>query len=205
MSLWRRAPRQVYRVFGEEEYLTEEHVAADSEFLREAEDSRSYENGSEIRATAYHARSRTPRLVGVGLLLGVTVGVAGLVISQLSHESSPPRASSSGPSFPRRALLTSSGSVSQHASGEVSVDSEAHRSNRRWTGRVSASVYGRPGLVARRRMSGSVAPANESHPSRKSAPAWTSGSLWRSSEAASASYETLVSFAASGGEFEFER
>lgn len=206
MSLWRRAPRQVYRVYGEDEYLAEEHVAADAEFLRGAEDSRSYENGSEIRAAAHPTGSRTPRLVGVGVLLGVTVGAAGLVLSHLSHDASPPRVSSSGPSVLHRASGASSGSVSQHTLGVASADSEsAIRSNGASTSHASASGYRASGSVARRRMSGSVAAARDPYWSRQTTPARTAGPLWRFTKAASVPSEALISFAASGGEFEFER
>ena len=55
--------------------------------------------------------SRTTRLVGVGLLLGVTVGAVGLVLSHLTHEASSPRGISSSLSAvaPRTASASSSG------------------------------------------------------------------------------------------------
>lgn len=202
MSLWRRAPRQVYRVYGEDEYLAEEHVAADAEFLR-AEDSHSYEKRSELGGAAPPTASRTPRLVGIGLLLGVTVGAAGLVLSHLSHEASTPRVSSSGPSVPHRASGANSGSVLQHTSGVASADSES--ATRSKTSRASVSRYRASGSVARSRMSGSVAAAGDSYWSRQSTPARTAGPLWRSTKTASMPSDALVYFAASGGEFEFER
>jgi hypothetical protein len=206
MSLWRRAPRQVYRVYGEDEYLAEEHVAADAEFLREAEDSRSYENASEIRAAAHPTGSRTPRLVGVGVLLGVTVGAAGLVFLHLSHEASPPRVGSSGPSVLRRASGANSGPVSQHTFGVASADSESvTRSKGISTSRTSVSVYVASGSVAHRRVSWTVAGARAPYRSRQLTPARTAGPRWRSSKTASVPSEALISFAASGGEFEFER
>jgi hypothetical protein len=206
MSPWRRAPRQVYRVYGEDEYLAEEHVAADAEFLRGAEDSRSYEKRSELGTAAPPTASRTPRLVGIGLLLGATVGAAGLVFSHLSHEASPPRVGSSGPSVLRRTSGTSSGSVSQHTFGVASADSESTtRSKGTSTSRASASGYRASDSVARRRLSGSVTAARDPYRSRQSIPARTAGPLWRSTKTTSVTSKALVSFAASGGEFEFER
>lgn len=206
MSLWRRAPRQVYRVYGEDEYLAEEHVAGDAEFLRGAEDSRAYEQGSELGDAAPPAASRTPRLVGIGLLLGVTVGAAGLVFSHLSHEASPPQVGSSGTSVLRHTSRASTGSVSQHTFGVASADSEsATRSKGTSTSRASASGHTASGSVARRRVSGLVAAARDPYRSRQSTPARTTGPLWRSSKTALVPSEALISFAASGGEFEFER
>lgn len=206
MSLWRRAPRQVYRVYGEDEYLAEEHVAADAEFLRGAEDSRAYEKGSELGDAAPPAASRAPRLVGIGLLLGATVGAAGLVLSHLSHETSPSPISSSGPSVLRRTSRASSGSVSQHTFGVASADSEsAARSKGTSTNRASVSGHTESGSVTRRGVSGLVAAGRDPYRSRHSTPARTAGPLWRSTKTASVPSEALISFAASGGEFEFER
>lgn len=203
MSLWRRAPRQVYRVYGEDEYLAEEHVAADTEFLGEAEDPRSYESGSEIRTAAHPTGSRTSRLVGVGLLLGVTVGAAGLVLSHLSHETSPPRVSLPGPSVLHHMSGASSRSVSQHTFGKRAADAEANLPNRTWARRASAPPYAMSGSTASRRIPKSVTPADRSRLSEQSPPARMSEPL--SSAAASVSAEEIASFAASGGEFEFER
>lgn len=206
MSLWRRAPRQVYRVYGEDEYLAEERVAADAEFPRGAEDSHSYEERSELGAATPTTASRTPRLVGVGLLLGATVGAAGLVYSHLSHEASPPRVSSSGPSVLRRASGANSGSVSQHTFAAASAGSEsATRSKGASTSRASASGHTVSGSVARHRVSGLVAAVRHPYRSRQSTGALTAGPLWRSSKTAPVPSEALISFAASGGEFEFER
>lgn len=206
MSLWRSAPRQVYRVYGEDEYLAEEPLAADAELLREAEDSRSYEKGSELGAATSSVGSRTPRLVGIGLLLGATVGAAGLVLSHLSHEASPPRVGASGPSALHRKSGASFGSVPQHRLGTASEDSEsATRSKGASTSRASAPGYTTSDSLVRRRVSGSVVAARDPYRSRQSTPARTVGPLWRSAKTSSAPSEALISFAASGGEFEFER
>lgn len=89
VTLWRRAPRQVYRVYGEDEYLSEGGTHVSDQHSRSPihdEDSPPFiDGGSE--------RSRSGRLIGLGLLVGVTVGAAGLVVVNASR---PHGASSSG-------------------------------------------------------------------------------------------------------------
>jgi hypothetical protein len=73
MSLWRRAPREVYRVYGEDEYLAEGAESpqeADLPHLAEPPPSR---------------KSSSGRLVGLGLLAGVTVGTIGIVAINASR------------------------------------------------------------------------------------------------------------------------
>ncbi|MGA7704292.1 MAG: hypothetical protein WB998_05290, partial [Solirubrobacteraceae bacterium] len=123
MSLWRRTPRQVYRVYGEEEFLSEEHTAGEAESFAHPEQADSpgragspdetspQTRGSEIGGPAVGVRSRTPRLVGVGLLLGVVVGVAGLVLSHLAHQAPSARGGASGPVAARPMPPASSGSL----------------------------------------------------------------------------------------------
>lgn len=230
MSLWRRAPRQVYRVYGEDEYLAEEHVADESEDLRCVERSGLGENQAEVEVSpAVGGRkrgpevgslsftgSRTPRLVGVGLLLGVTVGAAGLVLSHLTHEASPSRGPSGAHSAQRRAP-TNSGVTPRHASERTSEDLEAERrSNRMSTVYQARSAITQSGVVARERASGSAVAARQSSEARRSASAEPNRSARGASEAlvsfeAPVSAETTppseasVSSAASVGEFEFER
>ncbi len=205
MSLWRRAPRQVYRVYAEDEYLAEEHGAAESERLREAEQPGSRERRPEIGLSP-PTGSRTARLVGVGLLLGATVGAAGLVLSHLTHEASPPRGSSSGSLAARRPSPTSSRSFSHRTSGEASADPQSE-SQSSGTSRIRASVsgYAPPGFAADRRASASAAAAREPVESRRSASARTAGPNWSARAAASATSQAPVSSAVAGGEFEFER
>lgn len=206
MSLWRRAPRQVYRVYGEDEYLSEEPEAADVEYLQKTEDSVPRETRPEIGVEAPPTGSRTPRSVAIGLLLGVTIGAAGLVFSHLSHKTSSFRVGSPGSSALRPASVASSGSVSEHTSGEASARSgSATRSKGRSMSRAPVSGYSPSGSVGRRRVPGSVAPVQEPHRFRQSPPAWMAGAPWRSPEATSVPSEAPGSFAASGGEFEFER
>ena len=85
MSLWRRAPREVYRVYGEDEYLAageeagwEEPGSAPLETGPPATDPSDALYEHDTRASqAYGPRSR--RLVGLALLVAVTAAVFGLV------------------------------------------------------------------------------------------------------------------------------
>jgi hypothetical protein len=91
MTLWRRAPREVYRVYGEKEYLAEgdsliegHEQSGDESRMDEAtrvQDAQipSFDSGTRS--------SRSVRLVGLGLLMGVTAGVLALVVSNASHRS----------------------------------------------------------------------------------------------------------------------
>jgi hypothetical protein len=204
MSFLHRAPRQVYHVYGEDEHLAEEHMATESEGLQEVEESGSCERRPEIGLSP-PTGSRVARLAGVGLLLGISVGAAGLVLSHLTHEASPPRRGSSGPSTVRRMPAASSGSFPRRAFGGAPADPEsASHSTGRSMSHAPVSGHASSARAAERHVSGSVA-AKRERPSRQSAPTWRDGSTWRMHEAASAAFEASVSFAASGGEFEFER
>src|ERR1022692_4452109 len=123
MSLWHRAPREVYRVYGEEEYLSgedgpavpEESVAsswpdtssprtADVEFpdhsvyaepvgpVGPSADAAGYQSPPGL-AAARHATSstthvsRSGRIVGLGLLVGVVVITLGLIVFTVVHGS----------------------------------------------------------------------------------------------------------------------
>ncbi len=81
--LWRRTPRAVYRVYGEDEYL-------DDETRVEGDTNPTFggEHASEDRHTATYPRprgSRSNRFVGIGLLVGVIVCVLGLVVVNALH------------------------------------------------------------------------------------------------------------------------
>ena len=123
MSLWHRAPREVYRVYGEEEYLSgedgpavpEESVVsswpdtssprpADAEFpdhgvyagpvgpVGPSADAEGYQSHPGLAAGRYatssptHA-SRSGRIVGLGLLVGVVVITLGLIVLTVVHGS----------------------------------------------------------------------------------------------------------------------
>ena len=129
MSLWHRAPREVYRVYGEDEYLADDAgiirdgelfddaapgcgaasasdavLAGGAAFSRDAapgkdaafasdavlagntafaSDPALGRDGAFVNAT--RSRSGSARLLGVGLLVGVTVGVLGLIELNASH------------------------------------------------------------------------------------------------------------------------
>jgi hypothetical protein len=71
MSLWHRAPREVYRVYGEDQYLEGETAPAGQ--MAPAEE------------TASPAGLHAGRLIGVGLLVGVGLATLALVFLNLSH------------------------------------------------------------------------------------------------------------------------
>jgi hypothetical protein len=67
MTLWHRAPREVYRVYAEDEYLAQSDAHADEQTWTPP------------------SHSRSGRLVGLGLLVGVTVGAFALVALNASQ------------------------------------------------------------------------------------------------------------------------
>jgi len=231
MSFFHRAPRQVYRVYGEEEYLAEEHVASDAGYLHETEDPGSSKNGPEIHGpeidrpeidrpeidrhdkdgpgmgvAAPPSESRTPRLVGVGLLLGVTVGAAGLVLSHLSHEASHARTGASAPSVSRRVSPTSSRPFRHRVSGEASAHPEPESQlGGGSTRRRSVSAYSPPRFAAHRRMSRSGFTLRKPIEAGQSGSAQRAGANWVVRAITSVRYQAPAFSAASGGEFEFER
>jgi hypothetical protein len=78
VTLWRRTPREVYRVYGEQEYLAEEpNIPGESEIGR----------GSDLRSP--DVGWKASRLIGLGLLLGVTIGSLALVAWNVSRRASP--------------------------------------------------------------------------------------------------------------------
>jgi hypothetical protein len=126
MTLWHRAPREVYRVYGEDEYLEADElrsgggVTAGSDPLAGSDSGAGSDPGegrealgaSEARASPDARRqeawglspderargSRSGRLVGLGLLVGVTVGALSLILLDASRGTHPvaPRGVSPG-------------------------------------------------------------------------------------------------------------
>ena len=140
MSLWRRAPRQVYCVYGQDEYLSEAASAGDTE-LQQHEAERDFaDRAPEVGVAAPGARSRGPRLIGVGLLLGAAIGAGGLVVSHLHSQSSPPRAGASASSAAHPIPPASSGAPARRAPG---ASGARHKSQVRPSER-SASPAGTP-------------------------------------------------------------
>ena len=103
MSFLRRAPREVYRVYGEDQYLEgevapdgasgtrEDVTSAESDGQAEASwsalaaDIPPVSAGSVGSASAHSRGPHAARLVGVGLLLGVCLATLALVVANLSH------------------------------------------------------------------------------------------------------------------------
>ncbi|MGA9875705.1 MAG: hypothetical protein WBQ21_07845 [Solirubrobacteraceae bacterium] len=85
--LWRRAPRAVYRVYGEDEYLDGNEVGLE----QSTNPISGGEHAAEDRHTAAHPRRlglRSGRLVGIGLFVGVAVCALGLVVVNALHRPS---------------------------------------------------------------------------------------------------------------------
>lgn len=84
MTFWRRAPREVYRVYGQDEYL--DHSDISSEGRSGLESSDEYESPeNEAVGSPSSPRFYPGRLLGFGLLGGVTVCALGLVLLNSSH------------------------------------------------------------------------------------------------------------------------
>jgi hypothetical protein len=80
MNLWQRAPREVYRVYGEDEFLAEDR-APSAEHTAPVGESPSIAHPGRTGAMW----PSTARLLGLGLLLGVSVVALGLVLLNASH------------------------------------------------------------------------------------------------------------------------
>jgi hypothetical protein len=103
MSLWHRAPREVYRVYGEDQYLEGETAPEGETALREGTttvepDGRGMASWTAFAAdvppaspdiagssSACPSGSHTGRLIGVGLLVGVGLATLVLVFLNLTH------------------------------------------------------------------------------------------------------------------------
>jgi hypothetical protein len=102
MSLWRRAPREVYRVYGEDQYregemAPEGEAAAQEDTTTTEPDGRGVASWRAFAAEASPASpgaasssarpsaSHTGRLVGVGLLMGVGLATLALVFLNMAH------------------------------------------------------------------------------------------------------------------------
>jgi hypothetical protein len=132
MTFWHRAPREVYRVYGQDEYLAEDD-------LQVAEASSASPSGEEAHG------SRSGRLVGLGVLVGVTVGALGLVMLNVSHQrSAAPRsvvAQSARARAAGRPSAVSRASTASHAFVRVPTGAEpATHTSTRPASRVPASV-----------------------------------------------------------------
>jgi hypothetical protein len=79
VTLWKRAPRSVYSVYGEQEYLSGGDLDAGEQ---EPSLAIAYEPSSASRST---------RLLGLGLLVGVILSAIALVALNASHPHTPSR------------------------------------------------------------------------------------------------------------------
>jgi hypothetical protein len=138
MTLWHRAPREVYRVYGQDEYLAEDDLQVGEAFSAPPA-------GEEARG------SRSGRLVGLGVLVGVTVGALGLVVLNVWHQRSAAprsvvaqsaRARAAGHSSAASRVSTASrASTASHVSVRVPTGAEpATHTSTRPASHVSASV-----------------------------------------------------------------
>jgi hypothetical protein len=122
MTFWRRAPREVYRVYGEDEYLAEgEHASAEAHLADDGRPGQAWSQATGAQVRAPHSG----RLLGLGLLVGVTVGALGLVLLNASHR---PR-SASPPSASPRSVKASTGSR-QAVGGSAAVASDSRQAAR---------------------------------------------------------------------------
>lgn len=129
MMPWLRAPREVYRVYGEDEYLEGEDGSASEQPRVSAGDS--IEEDSHVAlASATSRGSRQGRLIGLGLLVGVTVGAVGLLVVNMSHRS-PPRGLGSSRSTPARAFSPTLPARPGSGAGHSGRESEAKPSARK--------------------------------------------------------------------------
>ncbi len=84
MKLWHRAPRQVYRVYGEDEYLAQDDLQAQETGPTPVD---GYGYGDHAVASSRPHSSRAGRLVGLCLFVGVSAGALGLVVVNVLHRS----------------------------------------------------------------------------------------------------------------------
>jgi hypothetical protein len=214
MKLWHRAPREVYRVYGEEEYLIEEHEAVE-EIHPTGETDRLEDRRATVSSLPHS--SRTARLVGLGLLVGVSVGAVGLVVFNMAHRASapPPLVVSRGARthLARGASVAGPGFASRHASVAgrtfAGIPAGSERAIRRSAGsragHAPSPTYAPSGFAASPRASGSPAAARPhvmSSRQSKSFPEEMAG--WRS-QGDSPALSGTAAPASPGGEFEFER
>jgi hypothetical protein len=119
MTLWHRAPRAVYRVYGEEEYLAEQHDGVEEPPPGGAD----RQTGRPVIVSSAPRGSHAARLLGLGLLAGVTLGAVGLVVSNLSHRAPAPLGPVVHPH--EKARLPGHGSPARPVPMAVSANAEA--------------------------------------------------------------------------------
>lgn len=86
MMPWQRALREVYRVYGEDEYLAAQDQPEGDQPRVDA--SEGVEGDSRVVLASSISRGlRQGRLIGLGLLIGVMIGTVCLVVVNMSHRS----------------------------------------------------------------------------------------------------------------------
>lgn len=131
MTFWRRAPRSVYRVYDEDQYL-----AGEPEHVGEGEPA-----GEDREQTAAVSRGpRSVRLLALGLLAAVTTSAAAIVAVEVSRHSqtasAPPvarrdRAHPAGPAVPRPPMPASRRWLGPTATPMASAPAVPERAMRR--------------------------------------------------------------------------
>ncbi len=89
MMPWQRAPREVYRVYGEDEYLSAEDRPTSERPHVSGGDSIG-EGSSSALVSPISRGSHLGRLIGLGLLVIVTIGAISLVVVNMSRRSPSP-------------------------------------------------------------------------------------------------------------------
>ena len=151
LTLWQKAPREVYRVYGEDEYLSGQDALASEQA---AQSPAGQEGPQPFHGEGSH-NSRSGRLMGLGLLLGVIAGAIGLVVVNASH-----------PHVPRSSSVARGGPASIATRLSVTTSSEQRRAVHR---QALAGVHpgkGTPRYPARGRPPGAPFSQGRSHPGR---------------------------------------
>ena len=201
MSLWRRAPRQVYCVYGQDEYLSEGHPAGETEPPHDEPESDFVGRAPEVGAAAAGARSRGPRLIGVGLLLGATIGAGGLVVSHLNGQS--PRRGGAVSASSHRVPQASSGSARRApgvsgARPDLQARSSERSASPAWTPESSG-----PGVAAGPRGGSTATPSARARQTVVARGASATADV--GADASTDSPSPTAASATAGEEFEFER
>jgi hypothetical protein len=82
---WQRTPREVYRVYGEDEYLSAEDRPTSEPHLSDGDSIG--EDSSSALVSPISRSSHLGRLIGLGLLIAVTLGAISLVVVNMSRRS----------------------------------------------------------------------------------------------------------------------
>lgn len=129
MMPWQRAPREVYRVYGEDEYLAAEDRPTSERPHVSASDSVEEDSRVALASPASHG-SGQGRLIGLGLLIGVTIGAVGLVVVNMSHRS-PSREAGASRSEPARTPSPTEAARPESGDSPFGRESEAKPSARK--------------------------------------------------------------------------